>query len=104
MCEPTPYFPTPPPLPYCSTGSSFSDMYSLSSSPSYNTKVLDADRGERDLARSLKDSIRLTRDARYTIMECIRRPAVFLLWFYAGCIVFLLITMLYKNGGFKWLF
>lgn len=102
MCHSMPAIPPIPP--YCSTGASFSDSYFLSSSPSYNTKVLDTDRGERDLARSLKDSIRLTRDARYTIMECIRRPAVFLLWFYAVCTVVLLITMLYKNGGFKWLF
>lgn len=83
---------------------SMGDMFSYASTSVTNKPfVLDTKAsGERDLARSLQEGLRRTAAARDRIMDCIRGPAAFLLWVYAGCFLILLTQWVNQIGGFKW--
>lgn len=109
MCSSIPPgMPLPPPLPDIYSTSNYAsalDMFSYASTSVTNKPfVLDTKAsGERDLARSLQEGLRRTTAARERIMDCIRGPAAFLLWVYAGCFLILLTLWVNQIGGFKWL-
>lgn len=94
MCSPM----IPPPFNYLTY------MSTCATGP-YQETVLDTRASsEMELSKFLKNSLNKTKYARWKIESCIETPTKFFLCFTGVCVVILLITMFYNQGGFKWLF
>lgn len=102
MCSPMSAIP----MATAAMSSAYHSYMSFMSSGAINpTAVIDtkAD-NERQLREDLREGLRRTQQAQYQIMECIRKPAVFFLWFTAVCIIILIAMVFLKQGGLQWFF